>query len=731
MRKFLLAGVSLAACLILPMATLAAPAKPATKASAAKASQGKLVHMTAYRNAMLAPWTGAYGGYPRFDLVKVAEFKPALEEGMALERKEIQSIADNPAQPTFKNTIEALEAAGQPLSRAQTIYSIWSSNLSTPDFQKVQDEMDPKLAAFADEITQNAKLFARIEAVYKSPELKTLSPEQQRLAWIYWNNAVRAGAKLDPKGKARVAEINQRLATLFAKFGQNLQADEAGWVTYLTASDLGGLPEGLKAAAATAAEAHGHKGEWAITNTRSSMDPFLTYSDRRDLREKVWRNYYSRGDHHDAHDNSAIITEILKLRFERANLLGYPTFAHWKLGDKMVKTPEEAMDLMLKVWPSAVARVHQEVADMQAVADQELGAGKIKIAPWDYRYYAEKVRKAKYDLDNGQVKTYLQLDKIRDAVFWEAGQLYGFSFTPVHGVPVFNPDVTVFEVKDRAGKHVGLWYLDPYAREGKNSGAWEQGYRPQSRFLNGQTAVVSNNTNFVKAAPGQPILISWDDAITIFHEFGHALHDLNSSVTYPSQAGTNVATDFVEFPSQLNENWLSTPEILSKFAVNEKGEPIPAALVAKIQKASTFNQGFAVTEFLASAIYDMKVHLAGGATIDPDSFEKQTLGALGLPDEVVMRHRPTQFAHIFSSDGYAAGYYSYLWSEVLDHDAFEAFLEHGGPYDKTMAKRYHDDIVSVGNTVDPADAYRNFRGRDPKIDAYLRAKGFPLPGGGK
>jgi peptidyl-dipeptidase Dcp len=720
MRKILLAGVSAAACLILPAAALAAPAKPAPK-----------VHqMTpAYHNPMLAAWTGPYGGYPRFDQVKVADFRPALEEAIALNRAEIQAIANNPAPATFKNTIEALELSGQPLARAQTIYSIWSANLSTPDFQKVQDEMDPKLAAFADEIVQNTRLFARIEAVYRSPALKKLSPEQQRLAWLYWNNAVRAGAKLDPKAKARVAEINQRLATLFAKFGQNLQADEAGWVTYLKADDLAGLPAGLKDAAAAAAEAHGHKGEWAITNTRSSMDPFLTYSDKRDLREKVWRNYYSRGDHHDEHDNSAIITEILKLRFERANLIGYPTFAHWKLGDKMVKTPEEAMALMLKVWPSAVARVHQEVADMQAVADKE-GAG-IKIAPWDYRYYAEKVRKAKYDLDNGEVKTYLQLDKIRDAVFWEAGQLYGFSFTPVHGVPVFNPDVTVFEVKDRAGKHVGLWYLDPYAREGKNSGAWEQGYRPQSRFLNGQTAVVSNNTNFVKASPGQPILISWDDAITIFHEFGHALHDLNSAVTYPSQAGTAVATDFVEFPSQLNENWLSTPEILSKFAVNAKGEAIPPALVAKIKKADTFNQGFTVTEFMASAIYDMKIHLAGGAPIDPDRFEKDTLGALGLPDEIVMRHRPTQFAHIFSSDGYAAGYYSYLQSEVLDHDAFEAFLENGGPYDKAMAKRYHDDIVSVGNTIDAAQAYRNFRGRDPKIDGYLRAKGFPLPGEAK
>jgi peptidyl-dipeptidase Dcp len=714
MRNLILAGVNAAALLGAPLMGEAAPAKaPAAKAAAP----------AAYVHPMLAAWTGPYGGYPRFDHVKVADFKPALEEAMALNRREIAAIADNPAAPTFKNTIEALERAGQPFNRVQTIYSVWGANLSTPDYQAVQNEMDPKLAAFNDEIVQNAKLFRRIEAVYQSPATKKLTPEQQRLAWIYWSNFTRAGAKLDPTAKTRVAEINQRLATLFAKFGQNLQADEAGWITYLMADELAGLPEGLKTAAAQAAAEHGHKGEWAITNTRSSMDPFLTYSDNRALREKVWRNYYSRGDHKDAHDNSAIISEILKLRYERAKLLGYPSFAHWKLGDKMVKTPDEAMALMLAVWPSATARVRQEVADMQAVADKE--GAKITIAAWDYRYYAEKVRKAKYDLDNGQVKSYLQLDKIRDAVFWEAGQLYGFTFTKVEGVPVFHPDVTVYEVK-KAGRHVGLWYLDPYAREGKNSGAWEQGYRPQSRFLNGQTAIVSNNTNFVKAAPGEPILISWDDGITIFHEFGHALHDLNSAVTYPTQAGTNVATDFVEFPSQLNENWLSTPEILGKFAVNAKGEPIPPALVAKINKAATFNQGFTVTEFMASAIYDMKIHLAGGGDIDPDRFEAETFKALGLPGEVVMRHRPTQFAHIFSGDGYAAGYYSYLQSEVLDHDAFEAFLENGGPYDKAMAKKYHDTIVSVGNTVDPAVAYRNFRGRDAKIDAYLRNKGFPL-----
>jgi peptidyl-dipeptidase Dcp len=713
MTRLLLAAASV-------LALSAAPALAAPPAAAHKTHAQK----PAMTNPLLADWTGAHGGLPPFDKVEVSDFKPALEAAMAENRKEIAAIANNPHPATFENTIVSLEKAGMTLNRVTTIYGIWGANLSSPEYQKVQDVMDPELAAFNDEITQNAKLFARIEAVYTSPEKARLDPAQQRLVWIYWSNFTRAGAKLDAKAKARVAEINQRLATLSAKFQQNLLADESGYVTYLGPNDLAGLPEGFKTAAAAAAEAHGHKGEWAVTNTRSSMDPFLTYSDNRPLREKVWKTYYSRGDNHDAHDNSAIVVETIHLRTEKANLLGFPTYAHWKLADKMAKDPQTAMGLMMQVWPMVVERVHQEVAEMQAVADKE--GAHIKIEPWDYRYYAEKVRKAKYDLDNNEVRQYLQFDKIRDAVFWEAHQLYGFTFKPVSGVPTFAPDMEVYEVVGRDGKRVGLWYLDPYARAGKNSGAWEQPYRPQS-FLLGQTTIVSNNANFIKGAPGQPTLISWDDAITVFHEFGHALHDLNSAVTYPSQAGTQVATDFVEFPSQLNENWLSTPEILSKFAVDTQGRPMPPELVAKIKKASTFNQGFITGEYLSAAIYDMKAHLAGDKFTDPDGFDKTELGAIGMPSEIVMRHRPTQFFHAFEGEGYAAGYYSYLWSEVLDHDAFEAFLENGGPFDPAEAKKYHDTIISVGNTIDPAQAYRNFRGRDVKIDGYLRAKGFPLP----
>jgi peptidyl-dipeptidase Dcp len=683
--------------------------------------------MTKTDNPLLVRWSGKYGGYPAFDRYRQEQFKPALEAAMAEELREIDAITAKSAAPTFANTIEALEHAGSTLNRVQAIYGVWSSTLNSGAFQAVQTLMDPALAAFSDKITQNEPLFKRIESVYQSPQKARLTPEQQRLVWVYHRNFVRAGAQLELAAKARLAQINERLASLYAKFSQNLLAEESGHVLYLTATELAGLPDSLRDSAAAAAAERAHPGEWAVLNTRSSMEPFLTYSDRRDLREKVWRTYYSRGDNHDEHDNSAIITEILKLRAERATMLGYATHAHWRVEPEMAKTPENALALMMQVWPAAVARVHEEVADMQAIADRE-GAG-IRIAGWDYRYYAEKVRKSKYDLDMTEVKPYLQLDKLREGMFWAAGKLYGYSFLEVHGLPIADPHVRVWEVRNGGGQHVGLWYFDPYARTGKDSGAWMNEYRTQQHF-EGISPIVSNNTNFVPPKPGEAVLISWDDALTLFHEFGHALHGLNSDVRYPSLAGTNVATDFVEFPSQLNENWLQTPEVLSRFCIHYRtGKPIPAELLEKIRRARTFNSGFETVEYLAGAIVDMKMHLAGNVTIDPDTFEADTLKSLGMPEEVVMRHRTTQFGHVFSGDQYSAGYYSYLWSEVLDHDAFEAFVETGGPYDPRVAKRYHDDILSVGNTLDPAETYRHFRGRDPRIDAYLRAKGFPLPAG--
>ena len=677
-------------------------------------------------NPLLASWEGPYGGMPPFDRVEVSHFKPALEAAMEEKMGDIQKIASNAAAPEFRNTIEAMEAAGKTYTRVYTIYTIWSSNMSTPAFQAVESEMEPKIAAFNDNITQNQKLFKRIEAVYKSPAKAKLTPEQQRLTWRHYTNFVRAGAKLTGTAKQRLSEINQQLASRFTRFNQNLLADEAQIMVLKNQSELDGLPQSFIDAAAASATAKNQPGSWVISNTRSSIEPFLTYANNRGLREKAWRMFVNRGDNGDEHDNNKIISEILLLRAERAKLLGYPTHAHWRLEDAMAKTPERALELLEAVWKPAIARVKLEVADMQQLADKS-GAN-IKIEPWDYRYYAEKVRKEKYDLDENEIKQYLQLEKLREGMFWVAGALFNFSFAPIDNVPVYHPDVKVWEVKDKhTGRHVGLWYFDPYAREGKQSGAWMNAYRDQEKFQGNVTTIVSNNSNFVKGKPGEPVLISWNDATTLFHEFGHALHGLSSDVNYPLLSGTSVPRDYVEFPSQLLEHWLSTPEVLQHYALHyQTGEPIPASLVKRIERASTFNQGFTTTEMIASALVDMKLHLAGAQKIDPDAFEKKTLAELGMPKEIVMRHRTPQFGHIFSGDGYSAGYYSYLWSDVLTADAYNTFTEAGGPYDKKIAERLRKYIFSAGNTMDPAAAYRAFRGRDPKIDALMLKRGFPM-----
>ena len=678
-------------------------------------------------NPLLAPWTGPHGGVPPFDKVRVEDFRPALEAGMAEQLAEVERIASAGEPATFENTLAAMERSGRTLDRVQTAYGVWSTTMNSPEFQAVEREMAPKLAAFQDQIVQNEKLFHRIAAVYEARDRASLTPEQKRLAWLHHTNFVRAGARLDAPAKKRLSEINQRLAGLFTTFSQNVLADETDYVLMLEGeTDLAGLPPSVRDAAAAAADSRGKKGRWAVLNTRSSVEPFLTYSTRRDLREKVWRTFVSRGDNHDAKDNGKIIPEILKLRAERAKLLGYATHAHWRLENSMAKTPERALELMEAVWTPAVARVREEVADMQAIADKE-GAG-IKIAAWDYRYYAEKVRKAKYDLDENEVKPYLQLETLREGMFWVAGQLFGFRFAPKDGVPVYHPDVRVHEVKDAAGRHVGLWYFDPHARPGKRSGAWMNAYRPQERFDREVTTIVSNNANFVKGRPGEPVLISWTDAQTLFHEFGHALHGLSSNVSYPSLAGTAVVRDYVEFPSQLLEHWLPTPEVLDRFALHHQTrQKLPKELAKRIERAATFNQGFATVEYLASALVDMKVHLAGDRAIDPQALERDTLKALGMPEEIVMRHRMPHFTHVFSSDSYSAGYYSYLWSDTLTADAFEAFTEGQGPYDQAVAKRLTDHVFSIGNTVDPADSYRAFRGREPGIAALMRKRGFPVP----
>ncbi len=678
-------------------------------------------------NPLLAPWIGPYGGVPPFDQVEVEQFKPALEAGMAAQLAAVEGITGESAPPTFANTIAAMERSDRVLKQVQNLYGVWSTSMNTPEFQAAEREMAPRLAAFRDRITQNEALFGRIAAVYAAREGAGLTPEQKRLVWLYYTTFARTGAKLLLPGKKRLSEINQRLATLYTVFAQNVLADETDHVLFLDGErDLAGLPDSVRAAAAAAAESRGKKGQGAILNTRSSMEPFLSYADRRDLREKVWRTYYSRGDNGDAKDNNGTIAEILALRAERAKLLGFETYAHWSLEDTMAKAPEPALALMEAVWTPAVARVKEEVAEMQAIADRE--GGGIRIAPWDYRYYAEKVRKAKYDLDANEVKPYLQLDRLRDGMFWVAEKVFGLRFSPVQGVPVYHPDVVVYEVKDAAGRHVGLWYFDPWARPGKRSGAWMNAYRDQERFDGEISTIVSNNSNFVKGAAGEPVLVSWDDATTMFHEFGHALHGLSSSVAYPSLSGTSVARDYVEFPSQVLERWLATPEVLARFALHHRtGRPLPAELAQKIERASTFRQGFDTVEYLASALVDMRLHLAGARPIDPDAFERDTLAALGLPSEVVMRHRTPQFTHVFSGDGYAAGYYSYLWSDVLAADAWEAFTQAGGPWDEAVAKRLRESVFSVGNTIDPADGYRAFRGRDASIDALMRKRGFPVP----
>ena len=678
-------------------------------------------------NLLLAEWTGPYGGVPAFDKMDLDDLKPALETGMERSLADIHAIANSTEPPTFENTIVAMERSGRDLDRVFAFWGLWSSNLSTPEFRGIQEEMAPRLAEYRSKITQNSALFARIKAVYEGQEMKSMRPDQQRLVWLLYDSFAHNGATLEGEAKERYAEINKRLAELHTKFSNNVLADEEGYVQYIKKGELSGLPNSFVQAAAAAATDRDRKGEYAITNTRSSMDPFLTFSDERELREKVWRTYYSRGDNGDDHDNNAIIVEILQLRDERVKLLGYGNYAEWRLENRMAKNPENAYETMRAVWPAALERAKEEVADMQAIAEAE-GAG-IKIEPWDYRYYAEKVRKAKYDLNSDEVKQYLQLDKLREAMFFVAGELFNFQFTPVPegSVPVFHEDVRVWEVADRtSGDHVGLWYLDPYARPGKGSGAWATTYRSHETFDGKKTVLGSNNSNFIKGAPGEPLLISWDDAETFFHEFGHTLHYFSSIVEYPTLNGG--VRDYTEFQSQLLERWLITDEVIDKYLVHhETGESIPSTLVESIKRAANFNQGFATTEYLASALVDMKYHTTDPANLEPDAFERAALAELNMPREIVMRHRSPHFAHIFSGEGYSAGYYGYMWADVLTSDAAEAFQEApGGFYDKAVARKLVDNLFAVRNAVDPADAYRAFRGRDPQIDALMRDRGFPV-----
>ncbi|MDP1026564.1 M3 family metallopeptidase [Sphingomonas sp. KR1UV-12] len=669
-------------------------------------------------NPLTAEWTGPYGGVPPWDKVRPELFPAAFEAALAERRADYRRIADNPAAPTFDNVFVPMQLAGRMLGRVNTLFGVMTGNMNSPAYQALDREWSPKLSAAQDEITFDPKLFARIEAVYR--KRASLNPQQQRLVTRTYDSFVRQGAKLNATQKAQLSQYNQALATAFTEFSRKLLADEGTAILVADQAQLAGIPDSVKAVAKAAAAERKQTG-WAIVNTRSAVDPVLTFATDRALREKVWRAFVNRGDNGGDTDTNATIAKIVKLRADRAHLLGFKTHADWRMQDTMAKTPAAAMDLMMRVWPAAKGRVAEEVRDMQAIADRE--GQKITIEPWDYRFYQEKVRKARYDLDQAQLKPYFELNNIIQGSLYAANRLYGLEFKEITGtVPVFEPNMRVWHVT-RAGKEVGLFYRDDFARTGKRSGAWANVYRGQRGLPPAQTVLSSNNNNFAKPAAGEPVLISLDDAQTLFHEFGHAIHAMLQNVYYPGLAGT--PRDFVEYPSQVNEHWLLTRDVLDKYARHYQTKaPMPQALLDKIEASKTFNQGFATTEYLSSAIVDMKLHTIPDGVVDPDAFEKATLAEIGMPKQLVMRHRLPQFNHLFSSDSYSAGYYSYLWSETMDADTFAAFEEAGSPWDKATADRFAKVLLSTGNETDRAEAYRTFRGRDPDVNALLKKRGF-------
>lgn len=675
-------------------------------------------------NTVLQEWTGPYGGVPPWDEIKVSDFPEAFQVMMDNVKAEVTAIRDNPAPATFDNFTKPMELAGRDASELFTIWGVHSSNLSNDEVRKIQGEWLPKVSAFYDELALDPKLLEKTKAVYDNRKSAGLDAQQLRLVERNYEQLVRDGALLEGDDKQKLIALNTELSKQFNTFSNKVLADEETYIYLTEEADLAGLPDSFIASIKAAAEGQDKEG-WALKNTRSVMQPFLSNSTRRDLREKVYNAYINRGDNGDANDTNATIAEILRLRAERAELLGFETHAHYRMADTMAKDPDIAMNLMMQIWPAAVARVEEEVADMQAVADAE-GAD-ITIAPWDYRFYAEKVRKAKYDLDASEIKPYFKLDNMVEAMFDMADKLYDMSFKENTGsLPVFDPEVRTFEVK-RGDRLIGLFYLDNFAREGKRSGAWMTTYRSQYE-LGGKNRYVlaSNNNNFVKGGEGEPTLISLDDATTLFHEFGHALHYLNYDITYPGLGGT--PRDFVEYPSQVHENWLLTRHILDNYAKHaETGEPMPQELVDKINTSKTFNEGFATVEYLSSAIVDMKLHNRSEPVTDVDKFERETLAEIGMPEEIVMRHRLPQFNHLFASDSYSAGYYSYLWSETMDADTWAAFEEAGSPWDKDTAERFRSIILATANETDRKDAYREFRGRDPEVKYILKKRGFPVP----
>ena len=673
-------------------------------------------------NPLLEPWTGPFEA-PPFDRIEPGHFRPAFDAALKDARREVDAIAANPAPPTFANTIEALERSGRSLDRVGGVFFNLTGAATNDELQAIEREIAPVLARHRNETYLNEALFKRIDALKAEEDGLGLSAEQARVLERYHLNFTRAGAGAQPDAKARLAAIGERLATLAAEFGQNVLADEKAWLMLLDEEDLEGLPDFYRASAARIASERGHPERFAVTLSRSSIEPFLQFSARRDLREAAFRAWEARGENGGATDNRAIAAEMVRLRAERARLLGYESYAHYRLADTMAKTPRAALDLLESVWAPGVSSALKEQEALQAIIAGE--GGNFKVAPWDWRYLAEKRRKAEFDFDEGELKPYLQLDRMIEAAFYAASRLFGLGFEERFDLKLYDPDVRAWAVSGRDGSPIALFIGDYFARPSKRSGAWMSNFRAQQKLDGLQLPIVVNVMNFAKGAEGEASLLSLADARTLFHEFGHALHGMLSDVTYPLISGTRVAGDFVEFPSQLYEHWIKEPEMLRRFALHYKtGEPMPEALIAKLTNARGFNQGWATVEYTASALVDLKLHLdPSPADVDVVAFERQELARIGMPDAIAMRHRAPHFQHIFSG-GYSAAYYSYLWSEVLDADGFEAFEEAGDIFDAEVAHRLHDFVYAAGGSRDYDAAYRGFRGRSPSPAALFRKRGF-------
>ena len=677
----------------------------------------------AQENPLLIGWQTPHQA-PPFDEIKPEHFLPAFERAFVDHAAEVAAITHDPATPDFANTVTALERSGRLLTKVSAVFYDLVSAHSNPAILEIDKEVSLRMARHWNPIMMNAVLFGRIAMLHDNRANLKLTSEQSRLLERTYIRFHRAGAGLDEEAKTRMAEINERLADLGTTFRHHLLGDEQEWVLELGEGDRAGLSESFLASASAAAEERGMAGKAILTLSRSTVETFLTVSPRRDLREKVFRAFTARGDNGNANDNKAIIMETLALREESARLLGYPTYAAYRLEDSMAKTPEAVRGLLERVWKPARGRALADRDELQALIGEE--GGNFALAPWDWRYYAEKLRQRRANFDDAAIKPYLSLGHMVEAAFDCATRLFGITFSERSDIPLWHPDVRVWEVKDASGRHQALFYGDYFARTSKRSGAWMTSLRDQQKLDGEVTPLIINVCNFTKGADGEPSLLSPDDARTLFHEFGHALHGMLSNVTYPSLSGTSVFTDFVELPSQLYEHWQEQPEVLQRFARHyQTGEVLPEDLLKRFLAARKFNQGFATVEFVSSALLDLEFHSRPAAEIgDIDGFERAQLKGIGMPEEIALRHRPTQFGHIFAGDYYAAGYYSYMWSEVMDADAFGAFEEAGNIFDPTVARRLRDDIYSTGGSVDPEDAYVAFRGREPEPDALLRRRGL-------